>query len=168
MPWTFDTLLPAAERYASLKFRRVSRRFDASRLDYAEAVELVAIGRTLGEVMAAKIFGWDVEGRAEYKRLAAGFADNEDVALAVEQNREGYSRAEGLRVLEVMKESGWKQGYTPEIVRLALLDMRAAGLSQPKIAAALGLTLDQVRVMANGPRRPRATVSLADAALVAQ
>lgn len=165
MPWTFDALLPTAERYASLKFRRVAPSFDATRLDYAEAVELVAFVRTVGMTTAARIFHWGIAGRREADRLLKHLSSEQDVALAVDENRAAYTRAEGLRVLEIMKENGWEKGHVPEIVRFALLDMRDAGLSQPKIAELVGLTLDQVRVMANGPRRRSTSVPLSSAGL---
>lgn len=116
--------------------------------------------RTIGLVQAARIFQWSTAGRREYSRLDQHLADDVGVATAVEENRAAYTRAEGLRVLELMRENGWRQGHVPEIVRFALLDMRDEGLSQPEIAALLSLTLDQVRVMANGLRRPRSPVPL--------
>jgi len=151
MPWTFDALLPEDQRYTSLKFRRVAHRFDATRLDYADAAELCAFVLTIGGPKYARwIFRWKAKGLREIDRLLAHLGQEADVVRMVEENHAALVRDDGLKCLSAMKNGGWRQGSVPGIVRMALLDMRDAGMSLPRIAAAVGLTVDQVRVVCNG------------------
>ena len=156
IPWHCDALLPTAERYASLKFRRFARRFDATAVDYWDACELVAFLDFMeGVGHAAWVFHWAGAGKREAQRLVDHLGTRDDVLRMVRENQSAQGRADGLAVLAGMREAGWEKGSVPGIVRLALLDMRDAGINQPAIAAQLGLTVDQVRWMANGARKPR-------------
>lgn len=168
MPWTFDALLPADKRYTSLKFRRAGRQFDASRLDYADAAELCAFVETIDLKHARWIFQWRGAGVREMDRLLKHLSADPTVGRMVHDNHEAVTRSDGLAVLQAMKDGGWRQGSVPGVVRMALLDMRDAGISQPKIAAQVGLTVDQVRNAANGPRWVRAARSTGLLGLVAQ
>ena len=160
MPWTFDALLPAEQRYSSLKFRRVARRFDPTRLDYADAAELVAFVRTVDLKHARWMFHWAGAGVREMDRLLKHLSADANVERMVQENHDRTTRADGLAMLKAMRDGGWRQGSVPPGLRMALLDMRDAGLSQPKIAEMTGLTHDQVRVMANGMRLPRPVLGL--------
>ena len=163
MPWTCDALLPTELRYSSPKFRRVARGIRVDRLDYADAAELCAFVHTIdGVKYARKIFMWRAALVRDVERLLTHMDQFPHVATMVAENRASPTRAEGLAVLDAMRDGWWTQGSVPGVVRLALLDMRDAGISQPKIAAMTGLTHDQVRVMANGGRWHRpASVGLA-------
>lgn len=152
LPWTCDALLPAAERYSSLKFRRFARLLYVDRLDYGDAQELCAFLGTVGVHAGRWIFQWPPRAVREAKRLLAHMLKDEDVVEAIEANRRAYTREAGLATLRAMQDGGFTSGPVPEIVRFAFLDMRDAGINQQRIADAVGLTLDQVRVMANGPR----------------
>lgn len=153
-----DALLPVEQRYTSLKFRRVARRFDATRLDYADAAELVAFVTTVDLKHAQWMFHWRAAGLREVERLLKHLSGSADIERMVQENNEGITRADGLGALAAMQDGGWTRGSVPPVVRMALLDMRDEGISQREIGERLGLTHDQVRVMANGPRwlRPRA------------
>jgi len=162
MPWTFDALLPEDQRYTSLKFRRVAHRFDAHRLDYADAAELCAFVLTIGGPKYARwIFRWKAKGLREIDRLLAHLANDRAVACMVEENHAALVRDDGLKCLSAMKDGGWHRGSVPGIVRMALLDMRDAGMSLARIAAAVGLTRDQVKVVCNGLWRPPIALGLA-------
>lgn len=163
MPWTMDALLPKVERYTSRRFRRVFMRFRATDLDSADATELVAFVQTVGMKSAARIFQWKAAGIREAQRLV----DHIAVHDLVQQNLDRATRADGLACLTAMRDAGWTKGSVPGIVRMALLDMRASGQSYPRIAAETGLTVDQVRVMANGLRKPSARRFVRVADLVA-
>lgn len=151
MPWHVDALLPTAERYASERFNTFARWFNPYKIGYADACEFVAFHETVGRRAVRYIFQWtsSVSG----KELVDHLGNIPEVKAMIEQNHLAASRADGLAVLKAMQDGGWRQGPVPPVVRLALLDMRDAGISQPKIGRLTGLTLDQVRVMANGPRR---------------
>ena len=168
MPWTCDALLPTAERYASLKYRRVAQYFDPTRLGYADACELVACIGTLGRLACRWIFQWKVTGVAHANVLVEHMGAHEDVLAMIEANRVGQSVADGVAVLAAMRDGGWVQGGLPAIVRYAVLERRAAGVSKPRIAAEFGLTHDQVRGICEGRRdRVSEPISLKDAALFA-
>lgn len=162
MPWTYGALQPADKRYTDLRFRRVARFFDGTRLDYGDAAELAAFVRTVDGVKHAKsIFGWH-NGAHKYVQKFMDHMDQfPDAARMEAENRSCVTRDDGLKCLRAMQDGGWTKGSVPGIVRLALLDMRDAGMSQPAIARELGLTHDQVRVMANGLRRRAACAGLA-------
>lgn len=156
MKWTMDALLPAEQRFSSLKFRRVARRFDATRLDYADACELVAFTRTIGARNAQWIFHWRGAGVRECDRLLKHLSGSADVDRMVAENMAVPTRADGLAVLRAMQDGGWTRGGVPPCVRLSVLDMLDEGMTRNQVAAALGVTLDQVRVFAYGHRvRPR-------------
>jgi len=163
MPWTMDALLPRIPRYTSRKFRRVFKSFRATDLDSADATELVAFVGTVGLKAATWIFQWTDVGVREAKRLI----DHIPVHDLVEENSALATRADGLACLDAMKDGGWTKGPVPGIVRMAFLDMRASGQSVPRIAREVGLTVDQVRVMANGLRKPSARRFVRVADLVA-
>lgn len=165
MKWTFDALLPPEQRFTSLRFRRVSRHFQAGRLDWGEAAELCAFVLTVGLNAAQKIFHWNAYGRFEMRRLLAHMGEHPDVLAMVEDNHASVRREDGLKCLSAMRDGGWKAGPVPRCVRLALLDMRDAGMTQREIGEQTGLTRDQVAHMTTG-RRPRA-VGLGVAGLVA-
>jgi hypothetical protein len=130
----------------------VAKYIPVTRLDYADACELVAFVETIGWPAARHVFGWVPNAKRHYERLRDHLKGFGHVQAMVEQNVAEPTREDGLAVLRAMQDGGWKQGWVPPIVRLAVLDMRDAGMSQPKIAKALGLTRDQVVVMCTGRR----------------
>lgn len=156
IPWSCDALLTRPERYASLKFRRMARRFDWTRMGYADGAELCAFLAIVPIRWSRYLFEWRASGVASAERVLKHLSDDDGVARAVDENMAALDRETGLAVLRVLHENGWAHGQVPDVVRRALLDMRDEGISQPRIARETGLTLDQVRVMANGPRRPNA------------
>jgi len=161
MPWTFDALLDAEHRYSSLKFRRVARQFDPTRMDYGEAVELVGFMKTIDGVKYARwIFGWKAAGVREATRLFEHLDQDEAVANVVAANLAVLERDDGLKCLRAMKDGGWRQGSVPGIVRMAVLDMRDAGMTYREVGDVAGLTRDQVNVIIHGLRRVAAPVPL--------
>jgi len=168
MKWTMDALLPADKRYTSLKFRRVARRFDATRLGFDDAAELVAFVETVDGVRhARRIFQWGVVGEAEAVRLVTHMKQFPQIATMVQENHEGLTRAEGLAVLGAMQDGGWRHGSVPAVVRMALLDLRDSGLSQEKVGLACNLTREQVRTITVGHRNDRGGRGLGVAGLFA-
>lgn len=155
-------LLPTEQRYTNLKFRRVARKFHATRLDYADAAELVAFVLTVGGVARAKyLFHWTAWAEGQAKLLVDHLGDDPGVATMRAENEAGTTREDGLKCLSAMRDGGWRKGLVPPCVRLAVLDMRDTGLSQEKVGAMLGLTREQVRIISNGTRPRRSQVGLA-------
>lgn len=152
MPWTCDALLPEAERYASLKFRRIARRFDATHLDYADACELAAFLGIVPVDRARWIFQWHAAGRREALRIVEHHKDNPDVLRMVEENLVGQTVDDGLAVFKAMQDGGWTYGKVPPIVRMAMLGLRDAGLSHAKVGEMCGITREQVRTITTGSR----------------
>ena len=148
-----DALLPTDRRYTSLKFRRVARKFWASRLDYDDAAELVAFVVTVGGVARAKyIFHWTEWTEGQAKLLVGALGSDPRVLAMIAENEASVTRDIGLKCLSAMRDGGWRKGAVPPCVRLAVLDMRDTGMSEAKAAAALGLTREQVRIITNGTR----------------
>jgi hypothetical protein len=148
-----DALLPADRRYTSLKFRRVARMFHATRLDYADAAELVAFVVTVGGVARAKyIFHWTTWTVEQARLLVDHLGATEDVQRMVSENEAAVTRDDGLKCLRAMQDGGWRKGSVPRPVHLAFQDMRDAGMSMPRIAAATGVALDQVRTICHPDR----------------
>lgn len=159
MKWTMDALLPADKRYTSLKFRRVAPKLFVNRLDFDDAAELVAFVETVGMKPARWIFHWEPFDLAKVKKLVEHMLQFPVVTAMIEENRLApVTREQGLAVLQAMRDGGWKQSNYPPIVRLAALDMRDEGMSMPAVGRAMGLTLDQVRVLCCGIRTPRCRV----------
>jgi len=127
---------------------------------WSDAAELVAFVRTVDLKHARWMFHWAGAGVREMDRLLKHLSADANVERMVQENHDRTTRADGLAMLKAMRDGGWRQGSVPPGLRMALLDMRDAGLSQPKIAEMTGLTHDQVRVMANGMRLPRPVLGL--------
>lgn len=168
MPWSCGALLPAEQRYTSHKFRRFARRFDATRLGFDDAAELVAFVETVDGVRhARRIFQWGVVGEAEAGRLVTHMKQFPQIDTMVRENHEALTRAAGLAVLGAMQDGGWRHGSVPAVVRMALLDMRDAGMSQEKVGLETGLTREQVRTITVGHRNGRFGKGLGVAGLFA-
>lgn len=143
MIYTCDALLPTAQRYASLKFRRYSRWFKPTKLDYGDALELVSFVEAIGGVRHARwIFHWTGQASVKaYERLKQHvLVDAEDYIHA---NRASIGLDDGLAVLRAMQDGGWRGYGLPECVRKAIQVLNEDH-SQPEIAKRLGLTLEQV------------------------
>jgi hypothetical protein len=155
VPYDCDALLPAAERYTSMKFRRVAPLLWLDKLDWGDALELAAFVETVGLRRAKWIFHWPGGAVRAMRQLAEHMKDH--IGPYVEANMADVTRDDGLKCLRAMQDGGWTYGSLPPLVRLALLDMRDEGLSMPKIARATGLTPDQVNNCVNtGRGRSRA------------
>ncbi len=125
-------------------------------LDKADGLELCAFVRTLGDYQYARwIWGWGPGFHKSIEWLEANLP-SDTIEAMVKDNFANVERADGLGILRAMQDGGWTRGSVPPHVRLALLDMRDAGINQVEIGRQLGLTIDQVRVMANGMRKRRA------------
>lgn len=146
IPWTCDALLDIEERHASAKFRRFRGVFDAERVAYDDAAELVAFLHAVPPHAARQIFGWGQVGVREANRLLKHLSGSDDVVAMVEQNALALTKEDGLKCLRAMQEGGWTNGPLPPMVRMSLLAMLDEGMSRPAIGRAVGLTVDQVRV----------------------
>lgn len=137
-----DALLETNARYASLKFRRFSRWFRPTKLDWADAVELVAFVESIGGAKHARyVFHWGQAGVRAYGRLKRHVADAAQPYIRA--NREHFSVDAGLAVLRAMQDGGWQGHGLPEIVRKALQSLNETH-TQAEIARRVGLSVDQV------------------------
>lgn len=154
-----DALLPTQARYASLKFRRYSRWFRPTRLDYGDALELVAFVETIGRKHAAYVFQWGRAGVNAYARLARHMAA--DAQPYIRANQASVGLDDGLAVLRAMQDGGWTRGALPRITKMSIQTL-LLDHTQSYVARQLGLTRDQV-VVATGRRGLAARASRAKA-----
>lgn len=148
MIYTCDALLPTAERYASLKFRRYARWFRPTKLDYGDALELVSFVEAIGGVRHARwIFHWTGQAPVKaYQRLKQHvLADVEDYIHA---NQASIGLDDGLAVLRAMQDGGWRGYGLPDCVKKSIQSLLEHH-SAAEIAERLGLTNEQV-VYASG------------------
>lgn len=151
MLYSCDALLPTAERYASLKFRRYSRWFRPTRFAWDEALELVAFVETIGGVkFAAFVFHWGHAGVKAYERLRKHMLA--DAQPYIRANEGSVGLDDGLAVLKAMQDGGWKSHGLPKLVKNALASLIHAGNGPTEVARATGLSVDQV-LWAVRPRR---------------
>lgn len=145
MLYTCDALLPRAERYASLKFRRVSRRFRSRRLDYGDAIELAAFLDVVPVRFARWLFDWDKYGisaaqaiQRHYRDLAEEYAKANHASVRVE---------DGIDLLRLLMAEGWNPrfGGYPKISKRSLRALRHDGVEPLALARELGMTVDQVK-----------------------
>ena len=154
LPYDCDVTLPTATRYASPKFRRFARSFDPYRLDYEDAVELVAFLQMVPIHASAYIFGWDRDGVGGARSLIQSQELFEAGQVLDEANRRLVTPPDALMVLSAMQDGGWRRGPVPAIVTDGVRALRKGGQSLPKIAVQLGVTYEQAKVIAK-VRRPR-------------
>lgn len=142
MIYDCDALLETNARYASLKFRRFSRWFRPTKLDWGDAIELVAFVESIGGPKhAAYVFHWGQAGVRAYARLRKHVGDAAQPYIRA--NRESLSLDDGLAVLRAMQDGGWKSHGLPDVVRKAIQTLGETH-NQAQIARLLGLTIDQV------------------------
>lgn len=146
MLYACDALLPPDQRYASLKFRRYSRWFRPTKLDWWDALELVVFVETITPKAAQFVFHWGHAGVRAYDRLARHVLRDSQAQDLLLENQASVSVDDGLAVLRAMQDGGW-QGYgLPKIVRDALREIHHnRGVSMASIAHETGLTFAQVR-----------------------
>jgi hypothetical protein len=149
-----DVTLPTGERYASSKFRRFSRITRVYRLTVEDQLELALFLRIVPMRWARIIFQWDDATVRHLKRCLIcplpAYVDAQAASLTLE---------DGLAVLQALHDAGWKRSSKlPKICRMAIIGLRDAGLSYPKIASVVGLSQDQVAYVCVGrPERRRIT-----------
>jgi len=166
IPWACDALLPVAERHASLKFRRFFKRFDATRIDYESACELVAFLDMVPMFWSCRIWHWTAIGKREVQRLVDHLRDSEDVARMVRENQLALDRETGVAILRALLDNGWERGKVPDACARAMLDMRAAGFSVPSIARSFGVSVDQARWIMGRNVTARAASAVASVGLI--
>jgi hypothetical protein len=149
-----DALLPTAERYASPKFRRVARTFNAYDLDYGDALELVAFLGVLPVYFSRHVFHWKGTGIANANLLLGHESLVKDAQPFVEDNLQRIDEGDGLMMLTAMIDGGWSRGKTPVWSRRALQAGWDRGESAAAQAKAVGLTRDQIQYMRT-PRKRR-------------
>lgn len=127
MPYMCDALLPLEERYASLKYRRLSRSFDPYRQDTADLVEARALLITPGilPIHAYALMRWTYRMNERLKLLeqlddlarplaqanamAASVEDGEAMLRTILQNRPEWGRTVPMwstRYLQTMRRRG--------------------------------------------------------------
>lgn len=134
IPFHADALLPEAERYASLKFRRVHDGY----WDEWDEAELAAFLYIVPIRWAKWIFQWS----RPIVRRAVDVRGNPELAFA---NAEKLDMETGVAVIQAMREGGWRGGKLPVIARDALRELRHRGKTAASIAKMTGLTVDQVK-----------------------
>jgi hypothetical protein len=139
IPFHCDALLPTAERYSSLKFRRVAQHFDG---DASDAVELAAFLAIVPFRWARWIFHWP----RRYVLPKVIWAPPEFIRA----NREALDLDTGFAVLHAMQDGGWRRGRLPDVVRNTVLELVHNGRAQVDVARELGLSQDQVQYVVKG------------------
>lgn len=131
-----DAMLSTSERYASHKFRRVSRWFSG---DEDDALELVAFLALVPIKNARWIFHWSAHGVALAKGLVDQYGSDDRVLFMVRENglRVGY--ADGLHLYHAMVDGGWKGGGLPRVVVMAFRHALKVHGSIPKAARAISV-----------------------------
>lgn len=144
LPYHCDALLPTAERYASLKFRRYAQRIELRLLTWDDACELVAFVESIGGVKYARyIFHW--KGLAVVRAYGRIRKHVGDVQHLIQANQNAFGTDVGLAVLASMRDGGWTRGKLPWIARTALKDLRKRGVKIADIAKVTGLSREQVK-----------------------
>jgi hypothetical protein len=144
-----DVTLPEGERYASPKFRRLSRRFYAAMLTPDEQLELAAFLKVVPVRWSRFIFQWDRTGIWQTSKLP------EPPPAYVDAVRASVDVEDGVRVLQAMLAGGWKQGQLPWICRMAVLALRDKKLSFSEISEITGLSYWQVQGVVYGPKKQK-------------
>ena len=160
IPYSCDATLPRAERYASEKYRRFSRRFRPKILLWSEILELYGWMKFLNSPANLQLLMLWEERTIKFVRYVM---KDPDVVRAgqpyVDANFASATMEDGFAVLRALQDNGWKSGNIPKIVKMALAEeWHTTGISTAKQAEKHGLTLDQCRFM-RSPRRKRADPS---------
>lgn len=150
VPYSCDALLPTAERFASPKFRRLARSFNPYKLDYAEAVELVAFLDMVPLAAAKFIFMWEkgLWGIEAARKLVEHPPLIEGAQPLIAANRAVVGLDDGLMVLSAMREGGWRRGSVPEVVTQACQELRKRGWTLQEIADECGVNREQTKSLA--------------------
>jgi hypothetical protein len=159
LPFCCDATLPTSERYASLKYRRVARKFDTSRLDYDLATELVAFLQLVPVHVSRWIFQWDQITRKRAVELTQHAPLRADALPLHNQNLLHQGPDDGLALLRAMQDGGWKNGQVPPIIGNAIRHLNDHGLGRYRIAKFLDLKPNQVRRMMEGPRTAKPVIN---------
>lgn len=134
IPFHCDALLPEAERYASLKFRRVHDGF----WDAWDETELAAFLHIVPIRWAKYIFQWP----RRIQRKAVGVIGNPEFGLA---NEAALDIETGLAVIQAMRDGGFRHGRLPRVAIDTLRELRHDGFSAVDLASRTGLSVDQVK-----------------------
>lgn len=161
IPYHCDALLDPAQRYASLRYRRVAQRIELRLLTWADAAELVGFVETIGLRHARYILRW--RGQAvvrAYRRLRKHIGDAAHPYIQANQSEMGVDT--GLAVLRAMQDGGWTHGRLPWVVKMALKELRKSN-TIAAIARETGLSREQVKtacdVRRDGRLREQASAS---------
>lgn len=153
LPYSCDALLPIGPRYASQKFRRYARYFRLTRMTWEEACELVAFLHVVPPRYARFVFHWTDRTYRKVKRLMKRSDLVEAAASWAEENRRAVTVDDGLRILDAMRDGGWRVGMLPVVVRHAVAELRHIGWTRAEVCARTGLRLHQLKVLTNSKKR---------------
>lgn len=143
MYYTCDALLPRAEKYASLKFRRIARRFNPFRLDYGDALELAAFLHVVPIKFATRLFEWDQGGVKAARTILYHFRGAaEEFAKA---NLDSVTVQDGITLIQRLREYGWnpRMGW-PDISKRSIRQLHHDGAGPTALARELDVDVDQV------------------------
>lgn len=158
-----DALLPTADRYGSLKFRRVSRWFRPTKLDWEDALELVAFVETIGFAYARWIFHWHGQAVVKaYARLKNHVGAEADPLIRA--NHAELGPHVGVAVWKAMLDGGWPVSkYLPPLVRQSVRQLYFSGMKPNAIASLFGMPVTKVKSALRhktGNSRAKAAASL--------
>ena len=143
LPFDLGVTLPKVERYTDARFRRVARWFDPYKLDAETAVQLVAFLHVVPPKFAKFIFGWRRGFGAEALMLHEPFV--EAAQDLVRANAESMTIEAGMAILRAMQDGGWtSRKGAPKFIKDLLRELRASGLSMPRVSALTGIPYDTV------------------------
>lgn len=139
--------LPRDDRYASLRYKRVSGDLKGRKLDLRDARELAAIVAVVGFPAAVHAFGWTPWSRTLVKELVDHLKDDPEVERMRRVNLSNNDPDTAMALLSALVDGGWKpkgKGW-PGIIRVALLYLKERGLKTKDVATRYGLPLAIVR-----------------------
>lgn len=147
LPYDLGVTLPMVQRLTDARFRRVCRWFSVRKLDPETAVELYAFLELMPYKWSKWIFKWEYRWMPHMvKRLQAHEPYRLAAQVAIEANLHALSVDNVLAILTAMQEGGWTTKHqTPKIIKDALRELRASGVSCVEIAKRTGLPYDRVR-----------------------
>lgn len=139
--------LPRDDRYASLRYKRVSGDLKWRTLDLQDARELAAIVAVVGFPAAKHAFGWTPWSRTLVEQLVDYLKDDPEVERMRRANLSNDDPDAAMALLSAMVDGGWKpkgKGW-PGIIRVALLYLKERGFKAKDVAARYSLPLAIVR-----------------------
>lgn len=155
LPHDAGATLPLVERYTDLRFRAVARA-GFGKAVVERQLEVIALTRLLPISYARHIFMWSDRMCDRVAGKAEEWADSETVAAMHDANLRALNEGHAVALVQAMREGGWVKGSAeklPDIVKMAMREFRAKGLTIQQIADEFGFSF---WTTSYGLRRPHA------------